>query len=660
MSSNGCFHEAVITTAVPVVDPEVTRAEMEAQLRHSMETEIRQTIMEEAVRADAVAICSGDEDGFFSRKIKGYWKIGLLVLILIGIVVGLCLGFMLIRRSQLSIKANSDQTTAIAISRPTLELVRERGYIRCMVNPAFLGFTERGPTGLLQGLNVDHCRALSVAVFGNPDQYELVETENRDYLEKLQDGSVDVVAQQLVMRMGTDVYDPTVGTGFTYSIPYFFTGFAFVGRSAMVKCADRLDSYSRECRALRICVVSNTANENTLQNLLPGGMIVPCSSGKELTQKFVAGECNVIGAQASAATEERFRKAGYEGDFEVGKHLFSFDAVALISRNNDVDWANTIDLVLHTFFVAEAHNITQANAADMRTLFRGNHHNNTTADVMVDVVSQFGNYGDLYMKHLESVVPRRGLNLVYTKYDTSGLLYSLDFHDFDHIGPGPIPLGTIDSILTRGHLICGIYPRPGFAEASPTQTNSWSGLDVELCSALAAAMFAGNASAVVFVDLVATNADGIAVQDENVILRTGTVDVVAGSRVSLKGIVGDGSPGFVFGPPYFVDTESMSQYAFMTRADDCQWTSFVYWVTTAIIHAEKSSITQVEFHRMPITLLFGEILKLCFQDAISAVGNYGEIYNRTLEATSPRSGGNLLNQQEGSSYGPQHFAIPIY
>ena len=60
---------------------------------------------------------------------------------------------------------------------------------------------------------------------------------------------------------------------------------------------------------------------------------------------------------------------------------------------------------------------------------------------------------------------------------------------------------------------------------------------------------------------------------------------------------------------------------------------------------------------MPVVSLFGEERKQMFRDAVYAVGNYGEIYNRTLESIIPREGRNLLNT---NPVGPQQLPLPIW
>jgi general L-amino acid transport system substrate-binding protein len=76
---------------------------------------------------------------------------------------------------------------------------------------------------------------------------------------------------------------------------------------------------------------------------------------------------------------------------------------------------------------------------------------------------------------------------------------------------------TLDAIRDRGHVLCGISEaQPGFSEA--TQSGDRSGLDVEFCRALAAAVF-GSKNAVKFWPLSAN--------DRFKALQSGDVDVLA-------------------------------------------------------------------------------------------------------------------------------------
>ena len=51
-----------------------------------------------------------------------------------------------------------------------------------------------------------------------------------------------------------------------------------------------------------------------------------------------------------------------------------------------------------------------------------------------------------------------------------------------------------------------------------------------------------------------------------------------------------------------------------------------------MIYAEQNGITSSNALEMPVVELFGADFKQMFGEAILAVGNYGEVFNRTLSS----------------------------
>ena len=98
----------------------------------------------------------------------------------------------------------------------------------------------------------------------------------------------------------------------------------------------------------------------------------------------------------------------------------------------------------------------------------------------------------------------------------------------------------------------------------------------------------------------------------------------------------------------------------VTRQDDPEFSSFVYWVIDSLIYAEELGITQATSNRMPDVKLLGPDFSKIFRDAVFVVGNYGEIYDRNLGSILNRSGTrNLLNNNSGPQlYIPPGFDFP--
>ena len=51
---------------------------------------------------------------------------------------------------------------------PTLDEVKARGIIQCVVNPGLPGFAAPDDKGIWRGFDIDLCRALAAAIFNDP------------------------------------------------------------------------------------------------------------------------------------------------------------------------------------------------------------------------------------------------------------------------------------------------------------------------------------------------------------------------------------------------------------------------------------------------------------------------------------------------------------
>ena len=173
-------------------------------------------------------------------------------------------------------------------------------------------------------------------------------------------------------------------------------------------------------------------------------------------------------------------------------------------------------------------------------------------------------------------------------------------------------------------------------------------MDSEMCRALSAALFVGNATFVEYVD--------ISLDDEIFdSLGSDRVDIIAGERVSVSSMAEANDKGLAFSTPYVFRNDTGDAVCFVTE-NDSQWVDFVNWVIVGTIYAEENSVSSWNAGQMPVVGLFGQGLKQMLADTIIGVGNYGDIYNRSLSTVMPRSGRNLLNLNLEN---PQQFGLPL-
>ena len=147
-------------------------------------------------------------------------------------------------------------------------------------------------------------------------------------------------------------------------------------------------------------------------------------------------------------------------------------------------------------------------------------------------------------------------------------------------------------------------------------------------------------------------------EDMFINLTNGTCNVVTGLpkviyelRARNAGFIGE----YVMGSHLF----SRDPVSLVTRNDDAEFGDFVNWVLRALVAAEAMNITQSTAESFPTTSLFGEQYEHMFQNAIAAVGNYGEIYNLFLEDQVPRGVGGINSPHSGEDSGGLLYPTPF-
>ena len=93
-----------------------------------------------------------------------------------------------------------------------------------------------------------------------------------------------------------------------------------------------------------------------------------------------------------------------------------------------------------------------------------------------------------------------------------------------------------------------------------------------------------------------------------------------------------------------------------TRQNDVQWSAFVSWTVMATVYAEEHRFYKHNASSMPNMRLFGSEFEVMFRNIVATVGNYAEIYERTIQRIAPRSGRNMLVTAKDNT--PLHYVPP--
>jgi hypothetical protein len=245
----------------------------------------------------------------------------------------------------------------------------------------------------------------------------------------------------------------------------------FGGTPPYVFCADNFENEG-DCADTVVCVLDSSTHYAEILSLNPNASIISVVDSLTMFRNFIDGFCNVIAGEQFSIAESVGRGQGYLGKYEYGSKVISKEPLALVTRTDDPAWSDFVNWVVEALLTAEDQRITQRTAHDMgltnafgsrfRTMFR-------------DVVGLVGNYGEVFTRNLEPILPRPIADEINA--GTTGLIYAFPFGSLDataQFGPSPTQGGVMQKLVSRGKLVCGVISRPLFAEFD-SASNSWSG-----------------------------------------------------------------------------------------------------------------------------------------------------------------------------------------
>ncbi|CAJ1933061.1 unnamed protein product [Cylindrotheca closterium] len=415
----------------------------------------------------------------------------------------------------------------------TIYDIQERGVLNCG-----LIFTSTW----FYNFMTDQCRAIAAAVLDNRNAIQLFNFTN-DRFTGLRDKRFDVVFWT-DYTANRDVYESSAKSGFNYAtIPYYFGGFVFGGIKPFAKCADNGDFFTVGCLDMKICLVDGTSWYDTASTVFPSEVIVTYNDFEATVVGLENGECNIIGGSQVDVELISIRAFGYTGDesnYEVGSKLYFKSFETWITRPDDRVWSRFTSWIFESLVQAEESNVTQATSNLMRST---DVFGDEFSGIFQRAVAAVGNYGEMWERNLPFT--RSGMNLVNN--GTAPSMVSYDFGRVSDVGPEPSQNSAIRAIIARDSLRCGVNGGSfGFANYNEN-TNTWSGLEIDMCRGIAAALFDGDDSKMDVIQV--TSFDRFSK------IENGDVDIVPGVTRTLEREVNFGvnNYAFDFSPIYFHD-----------------------------------------------------------------------------------------------------------
>lgn len=324
--------------------------------------------------------------------------------------------------------AAEEEAPAVQSGESTLQTVMDRGHVICVGNASLPGFGFLDEEGNFSGFDVDFCKAVAAAVFGDATAFEIRPATAAERFTVLQTGEADVLFRNTTWTMSRDV---DLGANFA---PTTF----YDGQGMMVRIEDGISSLA-DLDGGTICVQTGTTTElNLADQMAAAGVSYEPFVAETADETFTAyeeGRCDAVTTDKSGLVSRQSVLAEPDAHTILDVTL-SKEPLAPMVRQGDDQWLDIITWVVFATFLGEEYGVTSENIGDFagtevpdiaRMLGQEGEFGQSLgipAEWAYNVISMVGNYAEIYNRNLgpDTVfnLPR-GLNALYTD---GGILYA--------------------------------------------------------------------------------------------------------------------------------------------------------------------------------------------------------------------------------------------
>jgi len=320
-------------------------------------------------------------------------------------------------------------TSGQAFAQSTLEAIKARGELVCGVSTGLGGFSVPDSEGKWTGLDVDVCKGLAAAIFGDPNKVKFQALTAQQRFTALQSGEVDVLSRNTTWTLTRDT---ALGLNFTGVTYYDGQGF-MVPKKLGVTSAKELDGAT-------VCVQPGTTTELNLADYFRANNMkftpVVIESLQEVNAAFFSGRCDVLTTDASGLASVRKNDApkGKSEDYVILPEIISKEPLGPVVRHGDDQFFDIVKWVVFALIEAEEYGVTQANVDNMAA-----ESTNPSVKRLLgstpgmgkalgldeawakNAIKAVGNYGEIWERNIPQLGLPRGLNKLWTN---GGIMYA--------------------------------------------------------------------------------------------------------------------------------------------------------------------------------------------------------------------------------------------
>ncbi len=318
---------------------------------------------------------------------------------------------------------------ATAASAGTFDTVKKNGFLKCGVGQGLAGFSNPDAKNNWTGIDVDLCRAIASAVFGDPTKVKFTPLSAKERFTALQSGEIDLLSRNTTWTL---VRDTSLGLDFVGVMYYDGQGF-LVRKKSGVKSAKELDGAT-------VCVNTGTTTELNVADYFRTNnlkyKLVVYEKDDEVVAAYDAGRCDVYTTDQSGLYAQRIKLKNPD-EHVILPEVISKEPLGPVVRHGDNQWGDIVRWTLFAMVEAEELGVSSANVDEMKKSPNPNIRRllglegDTGKDLGLpnewayNILKNVGNYGEAFERNLGTGSPlkiARGQNALWNK---GGLQYAM-------------------------------------------------------------------------------------------------------------------------------------------------------------------------------------------------------------------------------------------
>ncbi len=332
-----------------------------------------------------------------------------------------------------------ETTTTVELTQADgslLDTIANRGRLICGGSGTATAFSETQADGSTVGFDADYCRAVAAAITGSAENVEFVSLTASQRFTSLAAGDVDVLFRNTTWTQSRDT-----DLGGDFGPTTYYDGQQLMGRVS--------DGFTTESGVVDIdgAVVCTSAGTTTEKNVAEAAALEGASFGgiqlttfeafDDAVDSFISGTCDILTTDGSGLVGRKAVQQPADQEWAIFPATpISKEPLGPMYRQNDSLFADVVNWTIYATVIADEKGVTSANIGSVdpveepelgRLFGLGDDEIQTkmglSADAFANVISQVGNYDEIYARSLYPVgLVREGS--ANARWTEGGLIYA--------------------------------------------------------------------------------------------------------------------------------------------------------------------------------------------------------------------------------------------